>query len=205
MYIKLGKIRLHIGMAFAVFFALAANSLGGHFFVLTFIFSFLHEITHLVCLFYCGCKNAELDFYPGGIKLKAEGFSMLSYDKTVLCTLSAPVMNIFAGTVFYSLGKFFPVSLFYEMSSVNFVIGTGNLLPLPFLDGGRALNAFLLKYLDILKVRKICDICAFFTLLFLIVLFFITLMRGKYYLFLLFFFVYCTVGCFCDKRGVSVT
>lgn len=205
MYIELGRITFYIRLSFAVFFAFAANSSEGFSFVLTFLSAFFHELIHLFLLFRYGCKNAILDFYPGGVKIKTEGFSMLSYEKAVICTISAPVMNIIAGAVFFVLWKKAGSDIFYKAFAVNAVIGGGNLLPMQFLDGGRALNAFLMKYFSEEKVRRLCDFLSVFTLLLMLVVFLLMLINGKKYIFLLFFFFYCTLGCFSDKRDMSVT
>lgn len=205
MCIETGQISLNIRVSFVLFFALVANSADGISFVITFISAFFHELVHLFFLFRFGCRNAVIDFCPGGIKIKAEGFSMLSYSKTVICSLSAPVMNILAGALFFLLWKIRETDIYYIVFVVNAVMGAGNLLPLAFLDGGRALNSFLLKYIKEEKAVKICDFISVVTLLMMIGAFFMLLKTGKNYIFLLFFFFYCTLGCFSEKRDASVT
>lgn len=205
MYIELGRVRLFIGKTFALFFALAANTAVGKTFVLTFIAAFLHELTHLFFLFECGCEKALLEFFPGGIKLSADGFSRLSYKNTVLCTLTAPVMNISAGVLSFLLGRLFYSPLLEEFSAVNLILGLTNLLPLSFLDGGRALAAVMLQKKDITKAGKICDFFALISLLIIAGVFFAAFYKGEYYIFIMFFFVYCTLGCICDKTGRSLT
>lgn len=205
MYINLGKVRLYIGKAFALFFAFAANTAAGKAFVLSFIAALLHELTHLFFLFECDCKKALLEFFPGGIKLNAEGFSQLSYKDTVLCTVSAPLMNIFTGILSYYFGLLFSSQLLVEFSTVNLILGIINLLPLRFLDGGRALYAMLLNKNDMDRAEKICDFFAFSALIFIAIVFFLTIYSGKYYIFIMFFFVYCVIGCFCDKTDGSLT
>lgn len=198
-------MRLFIGKAFALFFALVANTANGKTFVLTFIAALLHEITHLVFLFCCGCEKAQLEFFPGGIKLSADGFTRLSYKNTILCTLCAPVMNISAGALSYLILLVSDSALLQEFASVNLILGFCNLLPLYFLDGGRALNAFLLNKYDFQKVAFICDFFAVLSLLLIAGVFFVAFCFKKYYVFILFFFIYCVLGCFCDKTGRSFT
>lgn len=205
MYIELGRVKLFVGKTFALFFAFAANTAAGKTFVLTFFAALLHELTHLFFLFECGCENALLEFFPGGIKLNADGFSRLSYKNTVLCTLSAPVMNISAGVLLYVTAVICDSLLLREFSTVNFILGITNLLPLHFLDGGRALNSLMLRKCDFEKAVKICDFFAVCSLLIIAGVFFAAFYLRKYYVFILFFFIYCVLGCFCDKTGRSLT
>ena len=205
MFINAGRIKLHIGISFALIFAVLANTGAGTTFVLTFAASLLHELTHLFLLFKCGCTEAMLDFYPGGIKLIADGFSRLSYRNTVLCTVSAPVMNILTGALSAVFGKITQSPFLTEFAGISLALGIVNLLPLRFLDGGRALNAFLLQKKDIVTAGKICDFFAIISLIIIGGLFFYALINKENYIFILFFFIYCTLGCFCDKTGGALT
>lgn len=199
MYIKLGNVTLHIGVAFAVIFAVGANFTDVRIYLISFLCALFHECVHLLALNFCGCKKAVLDFCPGGVKLTAEGFVGLSYNKTVFCTLSAPVVNIISGAVFYCLFLLTSHGILYEIAAVNFILGLINLLPLPFLDGGRALFAFLGKYLDEPVLRRVTFAVCVISLSVLFIVFFITFLSGKYYLFFLFFFIYSVLGVIGDK------
>lgn len=192
MCIETKRLKISISFAFSVFLALAANIAEGRTYLLTLLFSFLHELTHIFFLFLYGVKKAELHFSPGGIKMTCVDLEALSYRKTVICSLSAPAVNILTGAVFFILGRIYPSELMLTASYINLIIGTVNLLPLSFLDGGRGLNAALLRFLTPDKVYRISDVLSVFTLIFLASVFFIFLLMKKFHLFLLIFFAYCT-------------
>lgn len=205
MYIDIGKIRIHISPAFAVFLAFCTNIAEGRMYLMSFICVFFHEITHLLCLFYFGCEKAYMNFYPGGIRLSAVGFSSLSYKKTMICTLSAPLVNILSGGLWLLLESLFLYDFCRDMAYINFIMGGINLLPLPFLDGGRFINAFFMNRLDTLNARRISDALSVVSLLIIGTVFFLTVFFGKIYYSLLFFFAYCTLGCVNEKRKSAVT
>lgn len=199
MLINAGRLSFFISFGFAVFFALAANTSEGRSFLIMMVCTLFHESVHIILLFMCGCKSAKLSFKIGGIAMEAQGFSLLSYKDTVLCTVAAPVMNIIAGGVFYLFYIKTRDSLLLEWTAVNLLLGTGNMLPFSFLDGGRALNAFLCRHLSYRKASEISDIFSVVTLILLGVIFFVLLIKGSTFMLVLFFFFYCLTGFISDK------
>ena len=183
-----------------MFLAISANIAEGRIYLITLMCVFFHEITHLIFLFISGCTGAVLNLYPGGIKLSADGFSALSYKKTALCCICAPLMNITAAALFCIAGRHLGIPLLNEISAINLIMGSANLLPLPFLDGGRTLNAlFQMTHLG-KKAEKCSDLLSIISLIVIFSVFFVLLLKGSYHFSLLCFFVYCTLGCICDKR-----
>ncbi len=205
MYIDTGKVRLHISPAFAVFLALCANINEGRLYLMSLLCVCCHEMTHLIFLFHYGCQKAYMNFYPGGIRINAVGFSFLSYKKTAVCALSAPLLNILSGLLWYGIKNLCFYELCRDMSCINFIMGGINLLPMPFLDGGRALNAVLMNTLDPAAASRISDVLTLISLAALGTVFFITVLSGKLYFVLLVFLIYCTLGCASEKRKSSVT
>lgn len=199
MYIEIGNITFYISFSFAVFLAVAANTSVGRTYLLSLICAFLHEGVHVFFLKKCGCRKILLKFSFGGIKMQTDGFSLLSYKNTVLCTVSAPIVNIITGALFYCLFFLFRKEAFYIFAVINLITGAVNLLPLPFLDGGRTLAALLAVKYEEHETRRICDILAVISLVFLGGIFAVTLFMKKYVLFLMFFFFYCTLGYINDK------
>lgn len=200
MYIKLKNITIHIGFSFAVIFAVGMNFADVKIYLISLLSSLFHECMHLLALKLSGCDEAVLDFRFGAVKLTASGFSRLSYNRTIFCTLSAPVMNIFAGAVCALLYHFFRKDIFFGFSAVNFILGIINLLPVSFLDGGMAINSFLGKYLEEEALRKCSFFLSFFSVFLLFLLFFVAFIKGQYYLFFLFFFIYCLLGFIGDAK-----
>ncbi len=194
MHVRIGGISVYISFFFAVFLAVAANVAGGRSLLLSILFSFVHEAVHLVLLYYSGIKAAEIKLYPAGIKICCEGMNMLSYRKTVLAALSAPVFNLISGAVFFFLYSRTGNEVIYACCMINLILGSINLLPLSFLDGGRTLCAVLSVKLSDDRVRGIMNALNIWTLAFLFVLFFVGFITRKTGLFPLFFCVYCLIG-----------
>ncbi len=199
MSVRIGNLTVHISFSFAVFLAVAANIAGGESLLLSFLFSFLHEAVHLIFLYFSGIKKAEISLYPGGVKICCEGMNLLSYRKTVTTTLSAPVFNIISGAVFFFLSELSGNDTLYLCCVINFLFGIVNLLPLTFLDGGRALEALLSVGMSDERVREIMNCLSIWSLVFLFLLFFAGFILGKVQIFLLFFCVYCLMGTLTSK------
>ena len=184
---------------FAVFFAVAANITGGQNILLSFLFSFIHEAVHLVFLYFSGIKTAELIFLPGGIKIVCKGLSVLSYKKTVICSLCAPVFNIAAGASFYVLFRFLHKEILLLCCAINLVAGIINLMPMRFLDGGRAAEAVFMRRYDTVTAEKIMTRLSVISVIVLFSLFFVGCIIGRIQIFLLIFCIYCFIGIFSDK------
>lgn len=199
MSVKFGNLTVHISFSFAVFLAVVANIAGGESLFLSFLFSFLHEAIHLIFLYFSGIKAAEIRFFPAGIRICCDGMNLLSYRKTVFIALSAPVFNIMSGAAFFFLYKFGGNNTLYLCCVINFLLGTVNLVPLSFLDGGRAIEAILSVRAENEKVKRIMNFLSIWSLAFLFFLFFVGFIAGKTQFFLLFFCIYCFVGTFASK------
>ncbi len=167
--------------------------------LLSFLFSFIHEIIHLIFLHFSGIKRAQIVLLPAAVKIYCEGLSLLSYKRTVACTLSAPVFNIFAGAFFYALSGIYTLEELKICCAINFILGIINLFPMEFLDGGRAIRAVLCRKHSEESVQYIMKILSAVSLIFLFFVFFIGCVFGRVQTFLLIFCVYCLVGTFTDK------
>lgn len=205
MLIDTGRIRISISLLFALLLAVSANMGEGRIYFMSILFSFIHEGVHLFFLFRAGVKKAEMRLSAGGIKIICPETVGISYKKTIIICISAPVMNLIAGVVFYILYLFSDALIFQEAAFINMLLGGSNLLPLGFLDGGRGLNAILCRYLSAEKAYFICDILSVISLVITGAVFFISLVMQKYRLFLLVFFVYCASGYISSKTEASVS
>lgn len=184
------SLKISISFPAALFFALVFNISGetGYLFSLT--AAAAHETAHILCMLACGCTGAEMVFHPGGIAIKPKGFERLGYGKTVLCILIAPAVNLIAGAVFFGIFRHSGNELFRDAAEINAVLGAVNLIPLSFLDGGRALSE-LLEYASELPGKKrlecsdrIITVMLGFTAV-------IPCFFGKGSFFLVIFFAYC--------------
>ncbi|MBQ9946668.1 MAG: site-2 protease family protein [Clostridia bacterium] len=205
MYIDLGFLRIFISFSFTVFFAVLCVLSKDISFIFAFLSALFHEAVHLLFLFKFGCKKASMELFPGGIKIKADGFLLMPCKKAVCILLSAPVFNIIAGAAFFVLGSAFLSELLLRISAVNLILGVFNLLPLPFLDGGMALSQFLENKYPENKAGRICEIFAVTALLLMTALFFVLFTKVDLSLSAVIFLVYCFIGCFNDKRGGGIT
>lgn len=193
MYIKLGSLKIHITFLFAAFIAFAVNSGKGEMLSIVFASGLLHECAHLCILLSYGAKNLTLEISPGGAKIKGGGFDVLPYDKSLVCVLAGPCTNLLLSAALFTLSKLLTGELLIRAAQINFMLGAVNLIPLSFLDGGRALNSIL----SIKKARPIpfsqtgrADMIIIFILFSAAVI----LTLKKYDAsFLLLFTVYCTI------------
>lgn len=205
MYINAGRISIFISPAFAVFLALCPYFTAGRMYFMSFLCAFMHEAVHIVCLFVFGSSKVSMELYPGGIKLSAVGFSSLSYKRTVICAMSAPLFNVLCAGVWLLAESFLVNGFCREMLYINLIMGAVNLIPLPFLDGGRAASSVLYFFLEPERARAVCDTVAVTALILLAFIIFLILIKEGFYFMWLIFFVYCTLGCIRHKRNDGVS
>lgn len=201
MLIEAGRLRLHISPWFALFFAVTANTLAGKTYVLMMLCALLHEVMHIALLFLSGVENITLKFGIGGIGMKSDGFELLSYRRTILCTIIPPVLNIALGGICCFVFTLTGNIMLKEAGIINFVLGAGNILPFSFLDGGRALEAALSIFYPPHRVWAVCDIVSVVTLVAQGCVFFMLFITGRTYLSCVFFFFYCVSGYISGKHG----
>ena len=205
MCIELFGIKIRITAAFAVFAAVSANFYDGKMYFLTLVFSLIHEAVHMIMLRFYGCKNMELKLSPGGVRLTAEGIMLLKHKNAFFSAVSAPAANLLLSLLFFLIYSYSDNSLFYSLFSVNFILGAVNLLPLPFLDGGRAVFCILSLFYDERRVTLISDILGVITVIFLFCVLLFAFINGSLSVFFAVFFLYCIVGIVSDKTRQSLT
>lgn len=103
----------------------------------------IHEYAHYVAASFCSVKMEGVEITPFGGCLKGEMLGV-SPKKTLIITLSAPLINIFSSITLFALWWIYPTIYPYTecVCYSNLAIGTINLLPCYPLDGGRAVLAF---------------------------------------------------------------
>ncbi len=119
------------------------------------LFSFLHEIGHIVACYALGyqIKNIRLGFINADIFLS---FAKLT-DKLIIY-LSGPLVNLILALAFRLMYIFLNTKLFNILSFQNLCIGVLNLIPISSFDGGQILYLLLSQKFDDLKVKRISDI-----------------------------------------------
>lgn len=126
---------------------------------------FLHEMGHLFAV-------VQLNGMIHSIKVTAAGAQMelshpLGYKQELLAALAGPGVNIILSVMFaqWQWG--------YLFSGLNLALACLNLIPIGNLDGGRILHCFLCIICSPDLANQICDV---FSFLFLLFLFFISLL-----------------------------
>ena len=93
----------------------------------------IHEAGHILSLWLCGGRTHRIALRIGGAKIEA---APLSPGRELLCILAGP----FAGALTVLAWRVFP-----ELAVAGLLQTMFNLLPLPNLDGGRALRNICCK------------------------------------------------------------
>ncbi|MBQ3183016.1 MAG: hypothetical protein IJB57_05055 [Clostridia bacterium] len=135
---------------------------------LIFLSIFLHELGHLFVMAVFGIGIEKVTVLPIGIDIKRRE-KYISYPKELILALAGIAVNLI---VFFICKK-------YEFFAyTNLLYALINLIPIKGLDGGNALEAFLLSFLDLNRAERILKAVSF---IFLIILW----MTGVYILLVL--------------------
>ena len=193
MYFKLPGVRIKVTFLFAAALALALDAGRAAAVGTVFFSALLHECAHLALLLSYGEKDLTLLLLPGGARIENASLQLLPYKKLLVCALAGPAVNLLlAGALFLCAGRSGD-AFFARAARVNLLLGGCNLLPVSFLDGGRALHAFLaLKSKNPVPegVRKVTDLAAVAALAAAAVFLWLT---GRDALFFALFAGYCAV------------
>lgn len=174
MRFSIGKTKIHITFFFAAGCALFALWRGGIAVLCVLSAVLIHECTHLLCLRICKAAPSELTVGLFGMRLSEETLRLLPYKKELLCTLSAPLVNLFLSVLllpFLQNGE-----AVQTLFAVHFSLGFFNLLPLRCLDGGRSVLCLLYSFYPPPKAERLMHaiewICFLLFFAFLVVYFF---------------------------------
>lgn len=108
-----------------------------------------HELGHLAALRAAGAKVLRFRLNAFGAEIQADT-RYLSYPREILCTLAGPAVNMLLALVFARmLGN-------YVAAGANLLLGSFNLLPVPALDGGRALHLLVSCLRDPMAADRVC-------------------------------------------------
>lgn len=97
----------------------------------------LHECGHLAILRLFRIPVEGLRLTALGAVLYADGARRLSYGRELLVTLAGPAVNLFCALLAGAFAKY--LAVLYVFAGANIILCAYNLLPIPPLDGGRAL------------------------------------------------------------------
>ena len=135
---------------------------------LIFLSILLHEAGHLLVMALFGIAIERITVLPIGIDIKRR-HKCISYEKDIILALAGIAVNLSVFFIFKKYGFFAYTNLLYALI---------NLIPIKGLDGGNALEAFLLSVCEYDRVERVLNAVSF---IFLILLW----MLGIYILFIL--------------------
>lgn len=95
----------------------------------------LHEVAHVLAFRAAGGRISLLRLTMFGAELAGEDRAGLSYGGELLAVLAGPGINLLLAMVGARGGE-----RYYLFAGLNLCLGLFNLLPLPGLDGGRAIG-----------------------------------------------------------------
>lgn len=110
----------------------------GGVFRFTVISALIHELGHIVAYFYIREEFPKVRITPVGLAMSV-GPTDLTVDEEIVVAAAGPLCNFYLAMIFLSLASVQGAYGTYFFGCVNLLIGILNLLPLPFLDGGRIL------------------------------------------------------------------
>lgn len=136
------------------------------------LFSFFHEIGHLIPLLLSGVRVKEISLGAFGIRIIKNDIS-LSYKTECVAALCGPFVNMIFLFVFSVLKNYNEIFILpFNINSGLFII---NLLPVRILDGGRFIKNLLLVFYDEARVYRIMLSAELITSVFLVFVLIFTL------------------------------
>ena len=141
-----GKISVTWGSAALLVLALIAGA--GEVLPLVILSALCHELGHLTALRLVGAKVEQIRLTAFGAEIRADT-RYLSYGREIFCTLAGPAVNLILAVVLARAAGD------YLLAGANLFLGVFNLLPLPSLDGGRALYLAVSWFTDPLLADRV--------------------------------------------------
>lgn len=144
---RLGKLEL--GWGFAALIALALLGGAGPALPAVLLAALCHELGHLLALRLAGAKVERLRLNAFGAEICADT-RRLSYPREIACTLAGPAVNL-------ALALFLARTAgWYVPAGSSLLLGCFNLLPVPALDGGRALHLLVSWLWEPITADRVC-------------------------------------------------
>ncbi|MBI4963830.1 MAG: site-2 protease family protein [Desulfomonile tiedjei] len=179
------------------------------FVVLVFASVVFHELSHAMVARYYGIEVSDITLLPiGGVARMATPPDQPRQE--MIISAAGPVASLVLGFSLWFAADLLghPVTLsdlsirgnlLAQLSAVNFVLAIFNLLPAFPMDGGRVLRGFLALYLSPWKATRIAVGVG---QAFAIILFFVGLLAGNFFMILIALFVY--LGAEAEERQMGI-
>lgn len=140
--------KLSVTWGSAALLALALITGAGEVLPLVILSALCHELGHLTALRLVGAKVEQIRLTAFGAEIRADT-RYLSYGREIFCTLAGPAINLILAVVLARAAGD------YLLAGANLFLGVFNLLPLPSLDGGRALYLAVSWFTDPLLADRV--------------------------------------------------
>ena len=141
--------RLELGWGFAALIALALLGGAGPALPAVLLAAACHEAGHLAALRLAGARVERLRLTAFGAEIRADT-RRLSYPREIACTLAGPAVNLVLALVLARTAGW------YVPAGANLLLGCFNLLPVPTLDGGRALHLLVSWLWEPVTADRVC-------------------------------------------------
>ncbi len=115
----------------------------------------LHEMGHLLCLFWYGETPQALKLGLSGVEIVRAKGQRLTFAQEITAALAGPLVNLALFLLLAALSGWGRNMRMMEAASVNLVLALFNLLPVAALDGGRALYFFLCRFCAMQTAQRI--------------------------------------------------
>ena len=146
-------------------------------FIFSFLFIFIHEVTHVLVARVMKMDLKKLICHPIGFTIGLDEIEDLSENQKMILYGSGPFANFILALFFYCLYNIYFNEIFIVFSSINLVLGIFNLIPAFPLDGSHILKIILSKFLLYKEACKI-TICFSFAISFVLMGIFIYFIRS---------------------------
>lgn len=152
---------------------------------LIFLSILLHEAGHLAVMAAFGIGIEKITLLPIGIDIERKQ-KYISYPKEILLSLAGITVNLLVFFIFKKYEFFAYTNLLYALV---------NLIPVKGLDGGYALEAFLLSVFECDRAERISKVISFIFLIFLWMLgvYILFVLNGNISIFALSVFLFVTI------------
>ncbi len=158
---SVGATKIKISFLFLAFCAVFSLCDKSRVFTMALIASLLHEMAHIIMLYFVGECADSIILAPQGAKLVRSG-KMISYKSEILVLLAGCILNFTLFAILYSFSESLSLKLF---AVVNLSLGIFNMLPLGTLDGGRILKILLKNILSSQRAELVCKIVSIIVVL----------------------------------------
>ena len=180
MHFKLKGTNIHISFLFAALVFVMLSYQNTILPLPILISSLVHEAGHLICMLIFRVKAQAVCFNLFGMRIIKSPRCILTPKAEILIALAGPAFNFILFLI--SFTNFFCTarSVFLKLALLNAFMCVFNMLPVCTLDGGCALQSFMLQFKSGDTVNKAITVISFITVIPVVVFGSMLLIRTRY-------------------------